>query len=314
MEQNVALIIFNRPETTRVVFEVVRRAKPQRLFVIADGPRPHVEGEADRCRMAREIVDQGIDWPCDVRRNYSTVNLGCRLRPPSGLDWVFQQVGHCIILEDDCVPHPSFFPYCQSLLERYRDDTRVMLISGDNFQFGRQRTPYSYYFSSLVHIWGWATWSRAWQKYDRDIKLWPEVKRAGWLQDILGDKHQARYWTGRFDAIVAGLNTWDFQWIFSCWMNSGMCILPAVNLVSNIGFHRDATHTTEAGLLANQSVEEMIFPLVHPPYMIRDRAADTFTYERCYRPSGAQGWRFRLAGVPWLRSLRQLLRGKPPVE
>lgn len=284
MELNVAFIIFNRPDTTRVVFEAIRSARPDRMFIIADGPRPNKEGEAERCAAARRIVDAGVDWPCEVYKNYSESNLGCRLRVSSGLTWVFEQVEHCIVLEDDCVPDPSFFPYCQSLLAKYRDDPRIMAISGDNFQLGRKRTKYSYYFSDIVHIWGWATWRRAWQKYDSELKMWPEIKRGNWLKDFLGNDEQVRYWTNCFDSCVAGLNTWDYQWVFACWANRGLCILPSVNLISNVGFHADATHTTNSGgAAANMPTQPIRFPLVDPPFIIRDREADQFTFSQFCR-------------------------------
>lgn len=309
MKLNIAFIIFNRPDTTQIVFEAIRRARPDHLFVIADGPRPGREGEAERCAATRRILDDGIDWPCEVYKNYSESNLGCRLRVSSGLTWVFDQVEHCIVLEDDCVPDPSFFPYCQTLLTEYRDDLRVMAISGDNFQLRRKRTNYSYYFSDIIHIWGWATWRRAWQKYDVELSLWPEIKRGNWLKDFLGNDEQVRYWTSCFDACVAGLNTWDYQWLFACWVNRGLCILPSVNLISNIGFHADGTHTTKRGsVLANMPTQPICFPLVAPPFIIRDREADQFTFSQFLRPP-LSGWlRQLLARITLLRTLVFRLR------
>lgn len=278
MDLNIAFSIFNRPETTARVFEAIRKARPQRLFVIADGPRPDRTGEQDCCQASRDIVDAGIDWPCEVYRHYSEVNLGCRLRMVTGYDWVFQHVEHCILLEDDCLPDQSFFPYCQELLDRYRDDERVMAISGDNFQNGRKRTPYSYYFSGIIHVWGWATWRRTWKKYDVAMKLWPEVKQGGWLKDIWASEQYAAMWTRNFDAIHAGYDTWDHQLTFALYINNGLCILPSVNLISNIGFGPEATHTKFVSSEANQQLYTMSFPLHHPPFMIRDVAADKATY------------------------------------
>jgi hypothetical protein len=155
----IAFFIFNRPDTTARVFEAIRQAQPSKLLVVADGPRSTRPGEAEKCAATRAIIDQ-VDWECEVLTNYSDVNLGCRHRVSSGLDWVFEQVEEAIILEDDCLPHPTFFRFCEELLEWYRHDHRIVAISGDNFQNGHQSGEFSYYFSRYVHIWGWATWRR----------------------------------------------------------------------------------------------------------------------------------------------------------
>jgi hypothetical protein len=278
LDLNITLIIFNRPDTTRIVFDQIRRAKPKRLFVIADGPRPGRPEEVQRCLETRRIVEEGVDWDCEVKRNFSDVNLGCRNRPPTGLDWVFEQVEHSIVLEDDCVPDPSFFRFCQELLERFREDERVMMISGDNFLFDHKKAPYSYYFSDIPHIWGWATWRRAWKKYDINLSLWPEVKKGRYLNHAFPTKRQAKFWTDCFDLSKSGFNTWDHQWTFACIVNRGVCIMPSVNLITNIGFDQNATHTTQAGMSANLKTLEMNFPLSHPPFMIRDAYADLKTF------------------------------------
>src|SRR5262245_4967250 len=165
MNTAVALIIFNRPDVTRRLVEVVARARPKQLLVIGDGPRPDRPGEAEKCEETRAIVDR-VDWSCDVLTNYSPINLGVGTRPATGLRWVFEQVESAIILEDDCIPHPTFFRYCEELLERYRDDQRVMHISGDNWNFNRQPRPFSYFFSNYCYSCGWATWRRAFRHYD----------------------------------------------------------------------------------------------------------------------------------------------------
>jgi hypothetical protein len=172
----VAFLIFNRATTTERVFAEIARAKPRQLLLIADGPRPDREEEADRCAATRAIVDQ-VNWDCQVLKNYADCNLGCKKRVSSGLDWVFRNVEEAIILEDDCLPHPTFFRFCQEMLEKYRSDTRIMQICGFNALYEQQSLPYSYYFSKFGPIWGWASWRRAWEHYDVDMKLWPLVKR-----------------------------------------------------------------------------------------------------------------------------------------
>lgn len=274
----VAFIIFNRPHTTEKVFERIRQAKPPLLLVIADAPRPEQPDDEKKCAATRAIIDR-VDWECKVLKNYSKVNLGCARRPATGLDWVFDTVEEAIILEDDCVPHPTFFRFCEELLERYRYDTRIMSISGQNVQFGRKRTEYSYYFSRYNHGWGWASWRRAWQYFDFDMKLWPEVRDGNFLRDILEDPDAVESWTKTFQLTYEGQqNCWDFQFTFACWLQNALNILSPVNLVSNIGHGPEATHTTNATSMFNSMpVESVSFPLKHPPFMIRNSQADIFT-------------------------------------
>ena len=282
LKNPVAFIIFNRPDTTKRVFAEIAKAKPPILLVIADGPRANHPEDAGKCAAARAIID-GVDWDCEVLTNYSNVNMGCKRRPPSGLDWVFNTVEEAIILEDDCLPHPTFFRFCEELLEKYRDNERIAMISGDNLQFGRKRTAYSYYFSRYTHLWGWASWRRAWENYDVEMKLWPEIREGGWLQDWLGDRKSARYWTKIFENTYQGkIDSWDYQWIFACWIQSALTILPNVNLVSNIGFGSEAAHTTEKNKLAEMETEHIKFPISHPSYILRDSVADSITEKQEY--------------------------------
>jgi hypothetical protein len=279
MDTAVALIIFNRPDVTERVVDVVARARPKRLFVIADGPRPERAGEAEKCAATRAIIDR-VDWDCDVLKNYSDVNLGVGDRPATGLRWVFEHVEAAIILEDDCVPHPTFFRYCEELLEKYRGDERVMHISGDNGIIGGQ--PFSYFFSRYCYSWGWATWRRAFRHYDPDTKLWPTLRETSWLKDILGDPRAVEFWAGKFELTSTSgikINGWDWPWLFACWAHSGLSILPSTNLISNIGFGEDATHTKTADERAYIPTVEMTFPLKHPPYMARDPEADQRIFE-----------------------------------
>jgi len=274
----VAFFIFNRPHLTQKVFESIRDAKPAMLLVVADGSRSDRAGEAELCAQTRAIIKQ-VDWRCEVLTNFSEVNLGCKRRVSSGLDWVFDTVEEAIILEDDCLPHATFFSFCKELLERYRYDSRIMAISGDNFQFGRRRTEDSYYFSRYNHCWGWASWRRAWRYYDVEMSLWSTVKQGKWLQDLLEDDRAIQYWTELFEAVSSDrLDTWDYQWTFACWIQHGLTILPTVNLVSNIGFGTGATHTKVTNQLSNLPNEAIRFPLQHPEFIIQDLEADKRTH------------------------------------
>lgn len=282
MNTAVVIIIFNRPETTGRVFAEIARARPPKLLVIADGPRTGRPGEAERCAAARAIVEK-VDWDCELLTDYSEVNLGCKRRVASGLDWVFGQVEEAIILEDDCLPHPSFFRFCEELLERHRDDERIVHVGGDNFQLGHRRTDDSYYFSRFNHIWGWASWRRAWRFYDAEMKLWPRFRDGRWLQDVLGDSGAAAYWTECFQAAYEGrIDSWDYQWLFTCWTQGGLSILPNANLISNVGVGVDSTHVTGSCWFADLPVEGVAFPLRHPPFVVRDARADAFTQQTMF--------------------------------
>ena len=304
MRTPVVLMLFNRPDLTERVFAEIARARPEKLLVIADGPRPERSGEAEKCLAARAVIDR-VDWKCDVLTNYSDTNLGCGHRPASGLRWVFEQVEEAIILEDDCVPHPTFFRFCEELLEKYRDDERVMHISGDNYFLRESKVPFSYSFSCYCLSWGWATWRRAFQYYDPEIRLWPMLRDTSWLLDNLGDRSAASYWKMIYDrayASIDNVNTWDFQWLFATWAHRGLSILPNTNLVSNIGFREDATHTKGVtDRLANLPRSGMIFPLKHPPCMVPDKKVDQAIFERAVlspRPSPYDQLRQKCAFLP----------------
>lgn len=282
----VVLIIFNRPDTTSKVFEAIRQAKPSLLLVIADGPRSDRLNETEKCNQVRDII-KTVDWECKVLTNYSDTNLGCKNRISSGLNWVFDIVEEAIILEDDCLPHPSFFLFCEELLDRYRYDERIASISGQNVQLRPDNTGYSYYFSRYPHIWGWATWRRAWKNFDIEIKQWALVKNTKWLDNFLTDKWVAYYWRKIFNNCYSGnITTWDYQWTFACWINNHLSITSSVNLVSNIGHIGESTHTSNANSrYANLSAEEVSFPLHHPPDIIRNIEADNITNKEFFKIS-----------------------------
>ena len=293
LQTPVVLLIFNRPDTTAKVLAEIAKAKPAKLFVVADGPRPHHPTDSEMCAATRAIINR-VDWECKVVLNYSDVNLGCQKRVSSGLDWVFEQTEEAIILEDDCIPDPSFFRFCTDLLDCYRDDERILMISGNNFQFGYRRTEYSYYYSKCFHIWGWATWRRAWQLYDGEMSNWELIKSGNWLRDILQQSPRIEnYWANVFESVYQGkINSWAYRWLLTCWLQNGTCILPSINLVSNIGFGSNSTHTNSAGsLLANIPAKTIDFPLRHPPIMVHDTVADQFTHHRIYtKPTRLRYW------------------------
>jgi hypothetical protein len=272
----VAFIIFNRPEITKRVFEAIRSARPSKLLIIADGPRLDILNEFDQCAAAREVVEH-IDWPCEVLKNYSDVNMGCRQRLISGLDWVFVNAEEAIILEDDCLPDPSFFPYCDSLLERYRHDERIALIRGDNWPGLDDEPNESYRFTTYPSTWGWATWRRVWHNYDGAMSSWKgDQEDMLWLQDVLGTETMAHYWNRIFKGLQSGLfDTWDLQLVYTCWRQGQLSTVPSVNLVSNIGGGEGATHTKSSRHpRLSRPVTEMPTQLVHPMFITNNRQFD----------------------------------------
>jgi hypothetical protein len=276
----VVLLVFKRPDTTKKVFEAIRSAKPSQLLLIADGPRCDRPEEVEKCAATRAIIDR-VDWDCEVLKNYADTNLGCGKRVATGLDWVFENVEEAIILEDDCVPHPTFFRFCEELLERYRYDERIFSISGQNFQFGRNQTSDSYYFSHFNHSWGWASWRRAWKYFDFDMKCWPEVNQKNLLNSVLSDSKTVKDWTRIFQLTYENhANIWDYQWRLAMWMQSGLSVLPHVDLVSNIGFGKNSTNTKDEIVpITTQAIQ---FPLKHPSYLVRNLKADNYTQKTIF--------------------------------
>ena len=281
----VAFLIFNRPDTTAAVFAAIAKARPATLLVVADGPRASRRGEEELCAAARAVIGR-VDWPCQVLTNFSDHNLGCRGRVSSGIDWVFSQVEEAIFLEDDCLPDPTFFPFCEQMLDRFRTDSRVMHIGGTNFQGAARISDDSYYFSRHVHVWGWASWRRAWQHYDVDMGAWTWARATGRISDILSTPMERRAFTPLFDRVARGeIDTWDTQWTVACRAQNALSIVPARNLVSNIGFRGDATHTSDSGHpVATMPTFPLAQPLTHPAYTLADSAADERTTS-VFRPS-----------------------------
>ncbi len=273
----ILFLVHCRPEPTARVFEAIRKARPRRLYVAADGPRDR-PGEPGRCDEVRAIAT-AIDWPCELHTLFRDTNLGCKYAVSSAIDWFFAAEQEGIILEDDCLPSESFFPYCDELLERYRDDKRVMSICGSN-TLEPPESETSYFFSRHCRVWGWATWRRAWAYYDIDMKGWPEFRDTRQFRIWAGGElFFEQYWTRVLSRTAAGeIGTWDYQWMFACWANSGLACRPHYNMISNLGFGEDATHTLDPNHPhANAHAHEIEFPLVHPANVIRDATADRNT-------------------------------------
>ena len=278
MKSAVLLVAWRRPHTTEKVFEAIRAQRPPRLYFACDGPRQNVQEDGEKVRATRAIVETRIDWPCEVKFLYSQTNLGCRVGVSRALSWFFEQEPEGIILEDDCVPHPDFFSYCEALLDRYRDDERIWCISGSNFQNGQWRGDGSYYFSQYPHCWGWASWRRCWQHYDSDLILWPGLKDSNLLETIFVNPQERDFWSGIWDLLYSENrpDSWAYRWTFTCMAMGGITALPNKNLISNIGFGADATHTIDSRV--RHEMENGLGLLIHPSFILVDRQADAYTY------------------------------------
>ncbi len=280
----ILLCVFNRPELTSKVFDVIARHKPSHLLIAGDGPRSDRPDDDQLVQQTRRIVER-VDWDCVVQARFAANNLGCRAQMAKAITWGFDQYEKLIILEDDCLPHDSFFEYCRGLLDRYENDERVMTVSGNTYETGELET--SYRFSKYPLIWGWASWRRAWQHYDLGMNLWrnQEVQQRV-LERFTGCPDEREYWRNIFDNQHAGnINTWDYSWTFSSWANDGLTILPGKNLVTNIGFGDAATHTFDPNSpMANRAVHP-IEVTRHPAQVECDVEADRLIREIVFQPS-----------------------------
>ncbi len=259
----ILFLTFNRLDTTRRVFEEIKKAKPLKFYIASDGPREDVLGEYEKVREVRNFIESNIDWECEVKTLFRENNLGCKIAVSSAIDWFFENEERGIILEDDCLPNQSFFRFCEELLIKYENDERIALISGDNFN-KKKIGEADYYFSKIPCIWGWATWRRTWEKYDVNMAKFPEFKKNGEIKKIWSDRNIQNYWLYILnEAYNNKIDTWDYQLAFSLFLNNTFCICPNVNLVSNIGFREDATNTFAFNNKATELIsKEISFPLI----------------------------------------------------
>lgn len=270
----VLFLVFNRLDTTKQVFQAIREAKPPRLYIAADGARESKEGEAEKVKAVRDYILQNIDWDCEVKTLFREKNLGCKIAVSSAITWFFENEEMGIILEDDCLPSQSFFWFCEELLVRYRDDTRIGQISGFNPLVEFDFNGASYGFSKFGPIWGWASWSRVWKKYDVNIKKWKKIKKINQV-DFFTDNNQEKQWRIElFDRMYnKEIDTWDYQWSFVKLIESQLSIIPFVNLIKNIGFGEDATHTV--GVARDSfKINFEIKEIVYQDYIMRNKKFD----------------------------------------
>ena len=280
----VLMIVFNRPDTTKVVLDRISQYKPTHLYVTADGPRLGNENDLKKTAEVRALFNN-LDWPCKVITNYKEVNQGCKMAVSSGITWFFDQVEKGIVLEDDCLVDPSFFWMAEDLLERYQSDENVMSIGASNFQYNPNNLAEStYYFSRYNHIWGWASWSRAWKNYKLTPNQLPKNQLLASINTLFSGKAERTYWLAIYDYVMSGkLDTWDFQWQFSMWAKGGIAITPNVNMVTNLGFGPDATHGNDPNSwMAKLTALPIEFPIKHPINKELNNEADKVTSDRLF--------------------------------
>jgi len=281
-ETPILFLIFNREDTTQKVFDAIRRQKPKYLFVAADGARKNKLGETEKCQRVRDIIKQ-VDWDCELKTLFRDENLGCKLAVSSAITWFFENVEQGIILEDDCLPDPSFFPYCEELLDKYKDDARIGHIGGNNFLPDIIDKNISYDFSSYSHIWGWASWRRVWKNYDVNFPFWDEHKEKRSL--LFCNKPEEMYFSSFISDVINnnGINTWDTQYLFSLRLQNQLSVYPSVNLVTNIGLGDiTASHTTKKNKKQSVPVSAIHFPVEHPQYVLRNKKIDDLTIRKLF--------------------------------
>ncbi len=279
----VLFIVFNRPDKTQQVLDKIREAKPEKLFVAADGPREHKPEDKEMCEKTRKIIQQ-VDWDCEVKTLFRDKNSGGSGMGVSGaLQWFFDQVEEGIILEDDCVPNMSFFYFCQEMLKKYRYDNRVMHISGSNFQFGNTRGDGTYYFSKVVNVWGWATWKRAWKYFDYEMKLYPALIENRVMRNVYASPKIQKEYERTFGYAFDGTwKCWDRRWMQAVYVNNGLSIIPNKNLISNIGFGKDASDEYYEDDKVIMMPTEKITTIKDPSFVVPDREADEYYHKHAF--------------------------------
>lgn len=270
----VLFIAFNRPDVTKLVWEAIRNYKPTRLYVSVDAPRENKPSEVESCRIVKEITES-VDWECRVVRKYNPRNLGCRLGVSSAISWMFETEEIGIILEDDCLPSPAFFTFCEEMLERYKEDSRVMQISGNNYLPANFKIKESYYFSTLNDIWGWATWKRAWSKFSLELENFNAEDSKNILHNYFKNREIERWFFEYLKGVFYPRSqVWSTQWVYTLVLNNGFTITPKHNYVQNIGFIGESTNANSS-FLEYQSIKasnEIDNPLVHPEFKINYEA------------------------------------------
>lgn len=308
MDVPVLLIGFNRPDQTKQVIDRLVGIGATNVYVAIDGPRKGNDLDLHQCLEVQRIVDSA-PWPGSVTKNYRTTNYGCRRGVSEAISWFFEHENEGIILEDDCLPDDTFFEYCRQLLNAFRENPRIGMVSGSTFfPFPEQGSP-SYTFTRYPHIWGWATWKRAWDLYDDELASWGGPESLDILDAASGGSRSfVRFWKRLLGSVYSGeIDTWDYVWSYSFWRAGFLSVSPGVNMITNIGFHSQATHTTAKPLGKNFRPDghPMRLPLTHPPHIEPNQRLEKLTRELAM---GVRGKRIRsLLRLGWLAGLRKMV-------
>ena len=276
----ILIIAWKRPKQTKELIQKIKKINPDNLYIACDGPKNQNTLDDNKVKKTKELLLGSFEEVRQKKYFFSNKNQGCKLGVSNAINWFFENEKEGIILEDDCIPHLDFFSFCQEMLETYRNDERIWSITGHNQQNNIQRGSGTYYFSKYPRSWGWATWKRCWVKYDRDITDWPNIKSKGILKNKLKNQREINFWEKILDSIYYYNlpNTWDYQWTLSSFLNSGLTIVPNKNLIKNIGFDEDATHTfmSDSNTFIEIDLEKNndIFPTIHPDYFVINKEAD----------------------------------------
>ncbi len=293
LDTPVLFLVFNRPETTKLVFDAIRKARPKQLFIVADGPRKGNLADSTNCDEVRKITT-AVDWDCQVKTLSRDQNLGCGLSVSSGLDWFFEHVDKGIILEDDCLPADSFFDFCELMLNKYEEREDVMMVSGTNYLFKKFDDENSFYFSNLVFIWGWATWRRAWAKNNFNLK---EADQNVMLDRYNDQRYPEALFASISKAIKGELDTWDVQWAYSVCVNHGLTIVPMQNQIQNIGYI--GTHTSmDESIFFNMPVSLIDTNSIKGPEMVMcNRSLDDLNIKNILSADVPRSLKARIVGI-----------------
>jgi hypothetical protein len=300
----ILFLIFNRPETTRIVFDQIRQRQPRFLYIGADGPRENHPDDLALCAATRNILT-AIDWECEVKTLFRDINMGCGLAPATAITWFFEQVEEGIILEDDCVPEDSFFDYCEILLKKHRDDQGIMMICGTSYQ-PQPLNSDAYYFSKYPHVWGWATWKRAWQLYHFSLATESQQALKSTIRKTFTHRRERFFWEKNMQMIIQGLDAWDYQLMYWMWKNNALCITPWLNMISNIGFGPHATHTLDSQSSQSHMIRHKLRDIRHPESIMSNKSADR--YERHAILIGTDLMYYRNKAQSLIRRLLNLFR------
>jgi hypothetical protein len=291
MQVPVLFLVFNRPYHTRQTFEALRKIKPRYLYIGADGPREGNARDVKKCQEVRNIAT-AVDWECEIKTLFNQKNLGTKIAVSNAITWFFNEVEEGIIIEDDCVPDPTFYNFASAMLDLYRHDERIMHINGTNLLMGKQIvTDSSYYYSNLCQVWGWATWRRAWQHFDAFMKDFEAIDKVQLLSTISDDPAVSNYWYGCLDSVYRGeVDTWDYQWFYAFWKKRGTAVTPSLNMVSNIGFGEEGTRTIIKFNPFSKMKRYPMKKIIHPPAFAINESADRYSNEQKFRELNPSFW------------------------